>query len=339
MTTFTLTMPKRTDVTGLPTQVFLYDDFIQAMIRGIDNGTIAALGTINNGSLCFKYLFSPKVHRDLSGKPRFIIGNASDEIGEFSLLKIDLVSIKQFTYIGKRTCFAPGMTLGADFTAAHLAHTTWEQSADSISAMVLPNFFPLYFGQEPVYGDIRSEDVRDSLGHLGQGYEIWVSGAYACTKNADDVVAVVDNIHGNDPVTPDNDSIKTFLDPKWDPATSMRIASDLGPCGTIDQVQTVQYPQEAKSIKDVFVPVIPAHHTALPLQQGRAFTITSAADVEKEAEAKKGITKLLLFHIASDLYLEAGMMVNISQAIPSAGMESVLTSPRAARPQSYSDLL
>jgi len=339
MTTFTLTMPKRTDVTGLPTQVFLYDDFIQAMIRGIDNGTIAALGTINNGSLCFKYLFSPKVHRDLSGKPCFIIGNASDEIGEFSLLKIDLVSIKQFTYIGKRTCFPPGMTLGADFTAAHLAHTTWDQSAESISAMVLPNFFPLYFGQEPVYGDIRSEDVRDSLGHLGQGYEIWVSGAYACTKNADDVVAVVDNIHGNDPVTPDNDSIKTFLDPKWDPATSMRIASDLGPCGTIDQVQTVQYPQEAKSIKDVFVPVIPAHHAALPLQQGGAFTITSAADVEKEAEAKKGITKLLLFHIAADRDLEAGTMANISQAIPSAGMESVLTSPRAVRPQSYSDLL
>ena len=54
MTTFTLTIPKRTDITGLPTQVFLYDNFIQAMIRGIDNGTVSALGTINNRLLCFK---------------------------------------------------------------------------------------------------------------------------------------------------------------------------------------------------------------------------------------------------------------------------------------------
>ena len=67
----------------------------------------------------------------------------------------------------------------------------------------------------------------------------------------------------------------------------------------------------------IFVPVVPVHHAALPLQQGGNFTITSVADVEKEAEAKKGITKLLLFHIAADLDLEAGTMWNISQAIQS----------------------
>ena len=143
MTTFTLSIPKHTDITGLSTQVSLYDNFIQAMIRGINNGMIATLGTINNGLLCFKYLFSPKVYRDLDGNPHFIIGNASDKIGEFSLLKIDLVSIKQFAYNGKHTCFPPGMTLGANLTAAHLANTTWALSVESVMTMVLPNFLPL----------------------------------------------------------------------------------------------------------------------------------------------------------------------------------------------------
>lgn len=103
--------PKAYGHYGLPTQVFAYDDFIlKAMIRGIDNGTITALEANNNGSLCFKYLSSLKVYRDLEGKPRFIIGNASNEIGEFSLLKIKLVlAINQFVSIGKHSSFAPGM--------------------------------------------------------------------------------------------------------------------------------------------------------------------------------------------------------------------------------------
>jgi hypothetical protein len=172
---------------------------------------------------------------------------------------------------------------------------------------------------------------------LGQGYEICISGAYVCTENIDDVVVGSDRVHGNDLATTDDASVKSFLEPLGT-QVGMRIASDLCPCRTIDQVKSSQFPTKAQQIEVIFSPAAPAHQAALPLPHG-AFTITSAADVEKEAEAKKGITKLLLYHIAAELDLKAGTMANIFQAVLSAGTESVLTSPRAVRPQSYSDLL
>lgn len=85
MNTFTSSLPGRPDITGSPEQVYLYDNFRSAFISGIDNGTIAAIGTIDLGSSCLQYLFNLKVHRKLDGTITDIIGNSSNTTGEFSL--------------------------------------------------------------------------------------------------------------------------------------------------------------------------------------------------------------------------------------------------------------
>jgi hypothetical protein len=54
------------------------------------------------------------------------------------------------------------------------------------------------------------------------------------------------------------------------------------------------------------------------------------AKANKESEAKKGIVKLMLFHIRSNIDIEATLVSNITPAIPSKGMQVVLNQHCAA---------
>jgi hypothetical protein len=54
------------------------------------------------------------------------------------------------------------------------------------------------------------------------------------------------------------------------------------------------------------------------------------AKVDKESEAKKGIVKLMLFHIRGDIKIKATLVSNITPVVPSKGMQVTLNQPRAA---------
>ncbi len=82
-TTYMTSFPKRNDITGALDQVFKFDNFLDCLTGGIRANTIAAIGTINPGSLCLQYLFAPQIHYNLSGEPIAFIGNSSNKKGEF----------------------------------------------------------------------------------------------------------------------------------------------------------------------------------------------------------------------------------------------------------------
>lgn len=93
ITSYTASIPKRPDLTGKPDQVFKFTNFMDHLIGGIRAETISALGTIAPGSLSLQYLYAPQLHCNLSGKPVAIVGNCSNKQGEFTMIKIDVVSI------------------------------------------------------------------------------------------------------------------------------------------------------------------------------------------------------------------------------------------------------
>ena len=78
-TTFVTSFPKRNDITGALDQVFTFDNFLDHLTGGIRANTIAAIGTINPGSLCLQYLFAPQIHYNLAGAPIAFIGNSSNK--------------------------------------------------------------------------------------------------------------------------------------------------------------------------------------------------------------------------------------------------------------------
>jgi hypothetical protein len=63
------------------------------------------------------------------------------------------------------------------------------------------------------------------------------------------------------------------------------------------------------------------------------------AKANKESEAKKGIVKLMLFHIHGNINIKATLISNITPAVPSKGMQVVLNQPCAARASQFADLV
>ncbi len=84
------------------------------MIGGIKANTISAIGTINPGSLCTKYLYAPQIHFNLAGEPIAFIGNSSNKMGEFSMIKIDITSIRLFPYIKDKATMDVSLNHGDD---------------------------------------------------------------------------------------------------------------------------------------------------------------------------------------------------------------------------------
>ena len=183
-TTYTASFPKRNDITGAPDQVFKFDNFLDCLMGGIRANTIAAIGTINPGSLCLHYLFAPQIHYDLSSGPIAFIRNSSNKKGKFSMIKINVESIRVFAYIKDKATWTTDLIHGDDIPTDKLINTNWKDFEDPITIIgtLIPNLFLAYFGQDLPHGDLSDEEIMAKLARLGSGYELWANTAKAAVE-------------------------------------------------------------------------------------------------------------------------------------------------------------
>jgi hypothetical protein len=146
-TTYMASFPKRPDITGAPDQIFKFDNFLDRLISGIKANTISAVGTINPGSLCTQLLYAPQIHFNLAGSLIAFIGNLSNKMGEFSLIKIDVTSIRLFPYLKDKATMDANLNHGDDMPADLLSKTNWKDFTEPIVGTLIPIFFITYFGQ------------------------------------------------------------------------------------------------------------------------------------------------------------------------------------------------
>jgi hypothetical protein len=216
-TTYTASFPKRLDITGAPNQVFQFNNFPERLIGGIKANTISTIGTINPGSLCTQYLYAPQIHFNLAGKPIAFIGNSSNKMGEFSLIKIDVTFIRLFPYIKDKTTMDVSLNHGDDLPKELLSKTNWNDFKEPIIGTLIPNFFITYFEQDLPHGDISDNKIKAKLVHLGTGYELWANTANNVVEKLDNIRSVMEEIK-----TPE--SIKKHFDPNRD-AKSLPLAT------------------------------------------------------------------------------------------------------------------
>jgi hypothetical protein len=98
------------------------------LIGGIKANTIAAIGTIAMGTSIVQYLFAPKIHHDLGGTPKMIIGNTSNKLGKFSCVAVNLASLKLFGCITQKKKVDAMMPYKSDFMSSNLVNTDWHNS-------------------------------------------------------------------------------------------------------------------------------------------------------------------------------------------------------------------
>ncbi len=166
---------------------------------------------------------------------------------------------------------------------------------------------------------------------MGTGYELWANTANDAVKKLDDILSVMEEIKTWE-------SIKKHFDPNRD-ARSLPLATSNGPFGAMTLVQSDDYPVAAHVIKDLFQLSPQAIATTLASYTPSNVMLHLLAKADKESEAKKGIIKLMLFHIHGNIDVEATLVSNITPAIPSKGMQVVLNQPCAAHASQFADLV
>jgi hypothetical protein len=319
-TTYTASFPKRPDITGPPDQVFKFDNFLDRLIGGIKANTISAIRTINPGSLCTQFLYAPQIHFYLASEPIAFIGNPSNKMGNFSLIKIDITSIRLFPYIKNKATMDASFNHGDDLPAEVLSKTNWKDFEEPIVGTLIPSFFITYFGQVLPHGDISDNKIKAKLMRLGTGYELWANTTNNAIEKPDNILSVMEEIK-----TPE--SIKKYFDPNQD-AKSLPLATSNGPFGATTLVQLDNYPVAACVIKDLFQLSSQAVAPTLPSYAPDNVMLHLLAEADTESEAKKGIVKLMLLHIHGNINIKAILVTNIIPAAPSKGMQVVLNQPR-----------
>jgi hypothetical protein len=229
-TPYTASFPKRPDISGAPNQVFQFNNFLERLIGGIKANIISAIGTINPGSLCTQYLYAPQIHFNLAGKSIAFIGNLSNKMGEFSLIKIDVTSIHLFSYIKDKATMDVSLNHGDDLPKESLSETDWNDFEEPIIGTLIPDFFITYFGQHLPNGNISDDEIKAKLICLGTEYELWSNTANDAIKKFDNILSVMEEIK-----TPG--SIKKHYDSNQD-AKSLSLATSNRPFGAMTSVQS-----------------------------------------------------------------------------------------------------
>ena len=173
--TFSDSHPKRPDITGSCEDAFgLGTDLQTTIINSIRANTLSAIGIVAFGSLETQFIFNPQVHTKPNGTPIAILGNASNKMGEFTLVYLSLASICLFPcVIQKEVNYI--LPHGADIPNDLLAGSSWHGSTDTYVCVAVPNVTLFYFGQEIPQGRISMDSTKAAFGNLGPGYATWIN--------------------------------------------------------------------------------------------------------------------------------------------------------------------
>jgi hypothetical protein len=262
-----------------------------------------------------------------------IAGNASNKQGEFSCVYIPFQSLRLFAFVSEEEKFDTLMKYILEIENEALANTDWFDTTPKYVCALLPNFFILYFGQKPPTRDITSDNVKMEFVMLGKGCEAWCTGAEEAITSATKIATVLSNaadvLHYNE-VT----FVQRYCDNNW-MGQKMSISAD-GPHLPIIQVALEVYPVEAADIKKDFLAQLQsstAHPNYITL------TIQHPGKLGQEAEAKKGVAKLVLLCLRGTVDMTSATVSNIAFALPAQGMNIVMDGPCSDRAVALSDLL
>jgi hypothetical protein len=217
-----------------------------------------------------------------------------------------------------------------------LTNTDWANPSNNIIGALFPNFFIVYFGQDFPQGGISSDNIKVKFAKLSTGYNLWVSTAAEAIDKKNNIREVLGTASEQTDYSR-TDFLKSHFLPSYNPAKSLPIAS--GPHGFISFVDSYLYPVKADELRKISIPALTSPLPATALSTLNTLTLQLPSNVEKEAKAKKGITKLLLLHICGKLSNDSTSFSNLSYPKPAQGMRVVLDSAQSARVTGFSNLI
>jgi hypothetical protein len=222
------------------------------------------------------------------------------------------------------------------FASDLLTNTDWANPTEDIFGAPFPNFFIVYFGRDFPQGGISSDNIKVKFAKLGTGYNLWVSAAAEAIDKKHDIHEVLGTASELTNYSR-MDFLKSHFFSSYNLAKSLLIAS--GPHGSISFVDSDLYPVKADEVRKIFIPALTSPLPATAHSTLNTLTLQLPSNIEKEAKVKKGITKLLLFHICGKISDDSTSFGNLSCPEPAQGMRVVLDSAQSACATVFSNLI
>jgi hypothetical protein len=216
-----------------------------------------------------------------------------------------------------------------------LTNTDWANPSDNIFGALFPNFLIVYFGQDFPQGDISSDDIKVKFAKLGAGYDLWVSATAEAINKRNNICEVLDAASEQTNYSR-TDFLKFHFFPSYNPDKSLPIAS--GPHGFISIIHSGLYPVKADKLRKIFIQALTSPLPATAVSTLNTLSLQLPSNDEKEAEANKGITKLLLFHICGKLSADH-LFDDLSYPKPAQRMRIILDSAQPACATGFSNLI
>jgi hypothetical protein len=332
---FSDSFPKRSDVIGSCEQVFGCGTVLHTtIVNSIKAGTVAAVGFVS-GSLETQFIYNPQVHTKLDGTPTSILGNASNVIGEFTLVSLSLESVFLFPYIIRKEEHH-ALSPGRDIPKELLAVTTWyEDDDDTFVWTAVPNIFLIYFGQDIPLGRISLDSTKTAFTNLGPGYALWINLANGAIEDEEDVQKIIDSGTGEGTDGTFLSFVNRYFHSDCD-KYGVKVRR-VGPTTMLSLPQSNLYPTISDTIKKNFGLSLTSPQGGFN-QATATVIVQHPSEMGKKAEAAKGQQKLLLMMLCGDIDLATGAITNIIPAEPSKSLQIVLNCDRLGQPQSLSDV-
>ena len=108
-------------------------------------------------------------------------------------MSVTLVSLKLFACITEKEKLVSLLSYLLELKNDLLANTDWLDTTEKYAAVLLPNFFILYFGQKPPTWDIMSDDVKMAFSTLGASYKTWCTLAGKSINSLRKIATILSN--------------------------------------------------------------------------------------------------------------------------------------------------
>jgi hypothetical protein len=294
---YTNLFPKCLDVTYDADQAYNsdFEDYFDYLFSGIGAGTIAARGTIAPNTTSLTYICAPQIHTNLRVRFKGFIGNALNKLGKFSCVHIDSSAFGLFSDIASKSNTndgIPAQTGVIPLDSETLASTRWAPSSDKVTGALYPKFFILYFGQAIPQGNISSDDIKSKFLKLGKGSDNWITAAIVVLETKNNIAYALHNVSNKDDNN-EQDFFARHFHPKYNKKKLGPIV--LGPFGFIASVDSNYFNVKAELIHNLYLPSAPSPNPIFTHAHLKTLTLQLLDNIEKEAEATKGITKSSFF--------------------------------------------
>ena len=287
------------------------------------------------------HIFAPKVDRNFDGVPEKIVGNANDAQGEFSLRVVPVADINYFVTIEAETKCEISNRAPEVLSDELLRGTAWDGNKN-LYVVFWPTIVALFHGKEVPYDSVITDEGRDTFRTYSPAHGTWAVANKVARDEQGAINNLIDKLKLLSP-----DEQKKYLYPPGEGWT----ISAAGSFVTFGTARSVDHPEIAAQLRNFFappagnfvprvtpVPAGPPVPGANPLQ-GYTINVRSPEDDEKDNTAKIGETRCKLYLIGANANFAEGTINGFSYPVLSAGLDTVHSKPRSARPAMFQSLL